>query len=95
MAMLMAASTPRPTPSTRCRAAASSARIYEILDTDQFGPIPRVNVSLKLSALNSQFKSIDPIGSVAHSTYSTAGSSGAGRGPSSSRICSRMVVSSL
>jgi RHH-type proline utilization regulon transcriptional repressor/proline dehydrogenase/delta 1-pyrroline-5-carboxylate dehydrogenase len=35
----------------------------DILDTDQFGPIPRVNVSLKLSALNSQFKSIDPVGS--------------------------------
>ena len=34
-----------------------------VLDADQFGQIPRVNVSLKLSALNSQFKSIDPVGS--------------------------------
>ncbi len=33
-----------------------------ILDNDQFGPIPRVNVSLKLSALDSQFKPIDPAG---------------------------------
>ena len=35
----------------------------DVLDSDQFGSIPRVNVSLKLSALNSQFKSIDPVGS--------------------------------
>ncbi|HUG92570.1 MAG TPA: L-glutamate gamma-semialdehyde dehydrogenase [Planctomycetaceae bacterium] len=33
------------------------------IDRDQFGPIPRVNVSLKLSALYSQFKPIDPEGS--------------------------------
>ena len=33
-----------------------------VLDSDQFGLIPRVNVSLKLSALDSQFKSIDPTG---------------------------------
>ncbi|MGH7128934.1 MAG: bifunctional proline dehydrogenase/L-glutamate gamma-semialdehyde dehydrogenase, partial [Planctomycetaceae bacterium] len=33
------------------------------IDRDQHGPIPRVNVSLKLSALDSQFKPIDPAGS--------------------------------
>ncbi|MEX0700648.1 MAG: L-glutamate gamma-semialdehyde dehydrogenase [Planctomycetales bacterium] len=32
------------------------------IDRDQFGPIPRVNVSLKLSALYSQFNPIDPEG---------------------------------
>jgi len=32
------------------------------LDHDGFGPIPRTNVSLKLSALYSQFKPIDPVG---------------------------------
>ncbi len=32
------------------------------IDCDQFGPIPRVNVSLKLSALYSQFRPIDPAG---------------------------------
>ena len=32
------------------------------LDRDQEGPIPRVNVSLKLSALYSQFRPIDPVG---------------------------------
>lgn len=32
------------------------------IDCDQFGPIPRVNVSLKLSALYSQFHPIDPVG---------------------------------
>ena len=32
------------------------------IDCDQFGPIPRVNVSLKLSALYSQFRPIDPQG---------------------------------
>lgn len=35
----------------------------DVLDSDQFGSIHRMNVSLKLSALNSQFKSIDPVGS--------------------------------
>ncbi|HVV99283.1 MAG TPA: proline dehydrogenase family protein, partial [Planctomycetaceae bacterium] len=34
-----------------------------LIDCDQFGPIPRVNVSLKLSALYSQFNPIDPVGS--------------------------------
>ena len=33
------------------------------IDCDQFGPIPRINVSLKLSALYSQFKPMDPAGS--------------------------------
>ena len=33
------------------------------IDCDEQGPIPRVNVSLKLSALYSQFKPIDPDGS--------------------------------
>jgi RHH-type transcriptional regulator, proline utilization regulon repressor / proline dehydrogenase / delta 1-pyrroline-5-carboxylate dehydrogenase len=32
------------------------------IDCDEHGPIPRVNVSLKLSALYSQFKPIDPRG---------------------------------
>ena len=32
------------------------------LDNDHLGPIPRVNVSLKLSALCSHFRPIDPIG---------------------------------
>lgn len=34
-----------------------------ILDRDANGPIPRVNLSLKVSALNSQFDPIDPAGS--------------------------------
>ena len=33
------------------------------IDCDDRGPIARVNVSLKLSALNSQFRPIDPVGS--------------------------------
>ncbi len=33
------------------------------IDCDQHGPIPRVNVSLKLSALYSQFNPRDPVGS--------------------------------
>lgn len=32
------------------------------IDCDQFGPIPRINVSLKLSALYSQFRPADPQG---------------------------------
>lgn len=32
------------------------------IDCDQFGPIPRINVSLKLSALYSQFHPRDPVG---------------------------------
>lgn len=34
----------------------------EQIDCDHQGPIPRVNVSLKLSALYSQFQPIDPVG---------------------------------
>jgi RHH-type proline utilization regulon transcriptional repressor/proline dehydrogenase/delta 1-pyrroline-5-carboxylate dehydrogenase len=33
-----------------------------LIDTDAFGPIPRVNVSVKLSSLFSQFDPIDPAG---------------------------------
>ncbi|MBI1312864.1 L-glutamate gamma-semialdehyde dehydrogenase [bacterium] len=33
-----------------------------LIDHDHLGPIPRLNVSLKLSALYSQFKPIDPLG---------------------------------
>jgi RHH-type proline utilization regulon transcriptional repressor/proline dehydrogenase/delta 1-pyrroline-5-carboxylate dehydrogenase len=33
-----------------------------MIDTDAFGPIPRVNVSVKLSSLFSQFDPIDPAG---------------------------------
>jgi len=35
------------------------------IDHDQFGPIPRVNVSLKLSALCAQFRPVDPEGTAA------------------------------
>jgi RHH-type transcriptional regulator, proline utilization regulon repressor / proline dehydrogenase / delta 1-pyrroline-5-carboxylate dehydrogenase len=35
------------------------------LDRDHEGPIPRVNVSVKLSALYSQFRPIDPVGTAA------------------------------
>jgi RHH-type transcriptional regulator, proline utilization regulon repressor / proline dehydrogenase / delta 1-pyrroline-5-carboxylate dehydrogenase len=35
------------------------------IDCDNHGPIPRLNVSLKLSALYSQFRPIDPVGSAA------------------------------
>ena len=31
-----------------------------MIDTDDRGPIPRVNLSIKLSALDSQFDAIDP-----------------------------------
>lgn len=34
-----------------------------LLDQDHTGAIPRLNVSVKLSALDSQFRSIDPVGS--------------------------------
>src|SRR5262245_37392537 len=34
------------------------------IDTDDRGPIPRVNLSIKLSALDSQFDSIDPAGTI-------------------------------
>lgn len=34
-----------------------------LIDRDENGPIPRVNVSIKLSALFSQFRPIDPVGS--------------------------------
>src|SRR5262249_29470016 len=33
-----------------------------LIDTDDRGPIPRVNLSIKLSALDSQFDAIDPEG---------------------------------
>lgn len=33
-----------------------------VMDHDENGPIPRVNVSLKMSALFSQFRPIDPVG---------------------------------
>jgi RHH-type transcriptional regulator, proline utilization regulon repressor / proline dehydrogenase / delta 1-pyrroline-5-carboxylate dehydrogenase len=33
-----------------------------LIDTDDRGPIPRVNLSIKLSALDSQFDAIDPVG---------------------------------
>ena len=33
-----------------------------LIDTDHRGPIPRVNLSIKLSALDSQFDAIDPAG---------------------------------
>jgi len=35
------------------------------IDCDEFGPMPRVNVSLKLSALDSQFRPVDPVGTAA------------------------------
>lgn len=35
----------------------------QLIDWDDRGPIPRMNVSLKLSALNSQFRPIDAVGS--------------------------------
>ncbi|HVS34252.1 MAG TPA: L-glutamate gamma-semialdehyde dehydrogenase [Gemmataceae bacterium] len=35
-----------------------------LIDRDDRGPLPRVNVSVKLSALNSQFDAIDPDGAV-------------------------------
>lgn len=35
------------------------------IDCDQFGPMPRVNVSIKLSALTSHFSPIDPEGTAA------------------------------
>ena len=36
-----------------------------LIDTDHRGPIPRVNLSIKLSALDSQFDPIDPAGTLA------------------------------
>lgn len=36
-----------------------------LIDTDDRGPIPRVNLSIKLSALDSQFDPIDPAGTLA------------------------------
>jgi RHH-type proline utilization regulon transcriptional repressor/proline dehydrogenase/delta 1-pyrroline-5-carboxylate dehydrogenase len=36
-----------------------------LIDRDQHGPLPRVNVSIKLSALYSQFDPIDPVGTSA------------------------------
>src|SRR5262249_43287099 len=37
----------------------------ELIDRDEQGPLPRVNVSIKLSSLYSQFDPIDPIGTSA------------------------------
>ncbi len=45
---------------TSLATAARSWEPIELIDTDQAGPIPRVNVSLKLTALYSQFDAIDP-----------------------------------
>lgn len=42
-----------------CRAASSWSHV-ERIDTDPYGPIPRVNVSIKLSSLYSQFDPISP-----------------------------------
>ena len=36
----------------------------QLIDTDDRGPIPRVNLSIKLSALDSQFDPIDPAGTL-------------------------------
>ena len=47
-------------------AAAKNWEPVELIDTNHLGPIPRVNVSLKLTALYSQFDAIDPEGSAAH-----------------------------
>jgi RHH-type proline utilization regulon transcriptional repressor/proline dehydrogenase/delta 1-pyrroline-5-carboxylate dehydrogenase len=41
-------------------ASAKSWEPVELIDTDHTGPIPRVNVSVKLTALYSQFDAIDP-----------------------------------
>jgi RHH-type proline utilization regulon transcriptional repressor/proline dehydrogenase/delta 1-pyrroline-5-carboxylate dehydrogenase len=35
-----------------------------LIDSDDRGPIPRVNLSIKLSALDSQFDAIDPVGTL-------------------------------
>ncbi len=40
-------------------------RAIDLIDNDDQGPIPRVNVSIKLSALDSQFDPIDPAGTAA------------------------------
>ena len=45
---------------TSLAAAARSWEPVELIDTDHAGPIPQVNVSLKLTALYSQFDAIDP-----------------------------------
>lgn len=41
-------------------ATAKSWEPVELIDTDHLGPIPRVNVSVKLTALYSQYDAIDP-----------------------------------
>lgn len=46
--------------------AAKSWETIPLIDTDHAGPIPRVNVSLKLTALYSQFDAIAPEESAAH-----------------------------
>jgi RHH-type proline utilization regulon transcriptional repressor/proline dehydrogenase/delta 1-pyrroline-5-carboxylate dehydrogenase len=45
---------------TSLAAAARHWEPVELIDSDHLGPIPRVNVSLKLTALYSQFDAIDP-----------------------------------
>lgn len=50
---------------TSLAAAAQHWEPVEVIDTDHTGPIPRVNVSLKLTALYSQFDAIDPAHSAA------------------------------
>ncbi len=51
---------------TSLAAASKNWEPVELIDTDHVGPIPRVNVSLKLTALYSQFDAIDLEGSAAH-----------------------------
>src|SRR5262249_979164 len=43
-------------------ATVNSWREKPLIDRDEAGPLPRVNVSIKLSALDSQFDPIDPVG---------------------------------
>lgn len=50
---------------TSLAAACKSWEPIELIDSDPLGPIPRVNVSLKLTALYSQFDAIDPVRSAA------------------------------
>ncbi len=45
---------------TLLAAAAKNWELVELIDSDQLGPVPRVNVSLKLTALYSQYDAIAP-----------------------------------
>jgi RHH-type proline utilization regulon transcriptional repressor/proline dehydrogenase/delta 1-pyrroline-5-carboxylate dehydrogenase len=45
--------------------AVNSWPAVDLIDRDDHGPLPRVNVSVKLSSLNSQFDPIDPAGTSA------------------------------